>query len=436
MPATAEEVGETGTETAPVETQQQTAERLIKNCSRVRVRYSWFSTSSKVDDAIAAEMLVGTDADKKAVSISKKLLKSKHPAMYAAKESMQAIKNYVSSMTIPYVAVALASSAADARSLAAKKDPGYRLIQKEDMATFDEHMEYLRTVLRTAAEALNEALPEIKAADRERLGRLYKESDYPAGNLADMISVLWNYESTAVDLDWQALCPAIYEREQSLARQRFEAVVENAATEFATRFVKYVKQVTDQLGNRLRLNPLKGKNRLPAVGADGEDIEVNVMDAEVMTKLTHEDDEDQIPKGHVLLEVRLKKSDKGKSQTVWLHAIPEQRFRAELQPFETSEKRKLYASTLDNLKAELETFVNIGSMLGPYQSIIEDSVQKVKDLVTRGDTEKVVQELRDGTFFREELKEALEGVAHRVSSSVGDAMHSRRTFNRRLIGKV
>jgi hypothetical protein len=418
------------------------AETLLRGCSKVKVRFTWFGTSAKIDDEVLGEMMGGqVPADvKDAISASKRLLKSKHPALTSAKEAYQAIKDYFLSMTVPLVAV----QAADAAESDLKKDAGVRLIEKKHMKAFDERMKYLVGLLGSSAVNLQKAMPEIKAEDKKRLDkvnpRLYNENDYTA-DVTKLIGVNYNFEPVGVDADWEHLCPEIYEREKLSARKKFEAVVETAAAEFASRFVKYVRQVVDQLGNRVRLNPMPDALTHPAEGGDDTEVSVNVSDAEVMTVLKHDDEPDEIPEGHVLLKLRLAKGGKGRSVEVWLSGpMPEQQYYTKLRPYETKERKKLYESTVDNLKGELEAFINIGTMLGPYKNVIEDSVGTVKKMLSKAagdlDTGKISEALREGSYFRNEMKGALEGVAHNVQESMGSAVEKRRSVSRKLMGKV
>lgn len=404
-----------------------TGERLLEQCSKVRVRINWFGMTAKVDDEIAQEMLDTIHAGLDSATISKRLLKSKHTALDAAKQARQAISDHVKSMTIPLLA--LREGISDPK-MALRKDAGIRLIQKKDMAAFDERIQYLIGILNTAVKDLQKAMPDIKTEDRERLGlKLYSDKDYPE-DVTKMVSVEVSYEPVGVDVDWEKLCPEIYKREQLSARKKFEAVVENAAVEFADRFVKYVRQVCDQLGNRTRLNPK----------ANGPWAKLS--DAEVVEKVTNAEDEDIQP-GYVLLCVRYaKEGKKGRKDMEWLEEpIAEAVYRDELRPFETSERKKLYASTVDNLKAELETFINIGSMLGPYADVIKDGVAKVKEMLTESsqnlDAEKIASQLRDESYFRKEMKSALAKVADEVQSAVGTVKQVRRRISVKamMIGK-
>lgn len=425
----------------------QTADNLIKECSKIRVRFSWFGTSARIDDEILSEMMGGETAQviKDAVASHKRLLKSKHEALVTTKQAFQSIKDYVNAMTIPLVLLRQASSDDNSDTEHLRKDAGTRVIQKKDMSEFDDRMKYLISVLNTAVGKLQKAMPAIKKEDKERLDKvnkgLYNDNDYPS-DVTKLVGVHYSFEPIGVDADWEKLCPEIYERERGAARKKFEMVVENAAVEFADRFVKYVKQVVDQVGNRVRLNPADGYEITQVIGPDEKKVPANIQEAEVLTKLTSEDDSD-VPFGYVVCKLRLLKGKfaKGRSFECWMaDPIKEKHFYDKLRPYETSERKKFYESTIEHLKSELETFINIGSMLGPYQSIVTDSVSKVKNLLTQASSSlnasEISEQLRTGQYFRNKMKTVLEGVANVVESKMTNTVKKRRKISSKLIGKV
>jgi hypothetical protein len=397
----------------------QAGEHLINECSKVRVRISWFGTSAKVDEEDAVDMLKGTEADRKAVSISKRLLSSRHKAIVAVNEARRSIENYVSAMTIPMLALTAAGTEDGLR-----KDAGIRLIQKKDMAAFDDRIKYLMGVLMTSVESFQRALPDIMEEDQKRLGKLFKASDYPT-DVAKLVGVDVAYESTQLDLDWETLCPEIYKREGLAAKKKFEAVVENAAVEFATRFVEYVRQVTEQLGHRTRVNT----QGTPWAQYD---------DAEVLEVHTHDSHPEDVSAGHLRLKLRTKPAGgKGRSNDFWLEGeISQKVYDDQFRPYSTDEKRKVYASTIENLKNELEAFNNVGELLGPYKAVIKDSVLKVRELLAKAstglDAEKIAEQLREGAYFRNEMKSALTGVAQAVQDKMVEATRVRRKIDRKL----
>lgn len=411
---------------------EATAETLLKACSKVRVRRSWFSTSAKIDDATMGEMMGEkvSKTIKDAISVSKRLLKSRHKALVGATQAYAAISAYVDSMTIPLIALK-----ASGNDDSVRKDGGVRLIQKKDMIEFDGRMQYLIGVLNTAVQKLQEAMPQIMEEDRVRLDKLntglFKAGDYPE-DVTKLIGVVYSFEPIGVDADWAVLCPEIYARESINARKKYEAVVESAAVEYATRLVKYVEQVTRQLGNRTRLSPKKEFKGQSVTYDDDSTSMVDVSEAEVLRKLTHTDD-DEIAEGHVRVRLRLNKDAgaKGKSTEVWLKAMKETDYYLLMQPYETEEKNKLFDSTIDNLKAELEAFANVGEMFGPYKDVVSGGIEKIRGMLKQAsssmNTTAITNQLRDGVFFRNQMKGTLEEVAKAVEQQVTVAKERRRT---------
>lgn len=396
------------------ETIEGAGEALLKQCSRVRVRISWFSTSAKIDRETAAEMVAVTEADQNMVSLSKKFMNCKHDALSQAKQAKKAIIDYVQSMTVPMLAIRAASDA----EAGLAKDAGIRLIQKKDMAYFDERIQFLIGILNTAVENLQKALPAIKTEEKARLKKLYSEQDYPK-DVTKLVGVTVSYEPVGVDIDWKELCPAIYEREAASAREKFALVVENAAEEFAGTFTGYVQQICEQLGNRRRINPTK----------DSGYTQFN--DAEILDQIEHAADPETVPKGHILLRVRVKKAGKGRSEDIWLDEPITLKFlHDKLRPYETDEKKKLYASTVDNLKGQLERFLNVGDMLGPYKDVIDKSVEQVKqmlvDVSKDMNSEDIAEELRKSEFYRKKMTESLLSVKQAIEDSVESAKPMRR----------
>lgn len=403
----------------------QKASKLINECSKVKVRISWFTTSAKVDAATMQGMLKDTNAQKGAVAISKRLMSSKSTALKAVKDAKQAIKDHVSAWTVPYLALQEASVDA-AGDTEFRKDAGTKLIQKKDIEKFDERLQYLKGLLYASADKLDLVLPEILQAEQEKLGTLFNANDYPR-SVRELIGVDVSYEPTGIDADWQKLCPAVYAREAKAARVKFEQVVENAAVEWSRSFVGYVQMVVDQLGNRKRVRPIPEFAKY--------------HDAEIVETMTSETD-DGIPKGSIAVNLRMGKAEgqTGKSPTEWL-TLTKEDFQTKLRPYEcTNERKKIFGSTVDNLKAEMQKFLNVGAMLGPYEAIVKESVAKVQNMLGMAssslDSEAIAKQLRDSEFFRTQMTNVMADVKIVIQSKIEVGARSRRSINKKLIGAL
>lgn len=427
--------------TAPVETVNldqvaQSAERLINECSEVRLRVNWFTTTAKIDKATTAKMLGDTGATVKAVSMNKRIMSSTHESVQAVDAARKNLMDHRDAWTVPMLALSTTTGAVDE----IRKEAGVRLIQKKDMAEFDERLQYLVGILKTTVARLQNDLDAVKEIDRAALGTLFNEEDYPK-DLIKLVSVEISYRNVGVDLDWQKICPKIYEREQNIARDKFSAVVEGAAIGFAKEFVSYMEQAVQQLGCRVILNPRSGKEMIrvfmPKNGSADEfwQQEVDVSKAEILHKVTHEDDPDNVPKGKVSLKVRLYSGGRGsgRSTEVWAEPMTEEVLQTDLRPFEdTSQPRKVYGSTIDNMKSRMAAFLNIGEMMGPFKPIIENAVNEVRELLTscspNQDTEKIALEIRTGAYFRSKMKKTLITVVEELQTSMSDVKSKRRTL--------
>lgn len=384
-----------------------TAARLIQNCSEMKLRVNWFGTTSKVDEEMAVDMLKDTQADRHAVSISKRLFRVKDEALTRVKEARQLIQEHVNAWTIPKLAVR-AVDPADVGSGLTRKDAGVRLIQKKDMKDFDERLQYLIGNLRAAVAKLQEKMPAIKAKDREQLGRLYNDKDYPT-DVTKLVSVEVTYQNTQVDLDWQALCPEIYAREQRAAHVRMEQVVRNAAEEFSERFVQYIQQVVNQLGARERVNPSE------------PDLK-RYEDAEIVERATHEVD-DTVPVGMVAVQLRYTKEGEKRQTSEWLPPMAPADFERRFGPYKSEERRKIFASSLDGLKTQLEHFRNVGDVFGPYKELVHRAVDQVRDklsaIVSDQDSVRLADELRNSNYTRDQLAKSLNDAASIVRDAIG-----------------
>jgi hypothetical protein len=409
------------------EFQQQVSSQagsLLEQCSKVSVRVSWFSTSTKVKDDQAEQMVQQVDADRRALSISKRLLVSKHPAVKQCNQARDAIGAFVKSWTIPVMAVT-----GDGVDDGARKVAGDRLIQKNDMQEFDRRLQGYVSALKTAVQNLQAKMPEVIEQDRERLGKTFNAGDYPT-DVTKLVKVTVRYEPTGVDIDWQQLCPEVYARMRQSAQQAMENVVKTAAEEFTAGLLEAVELVTKQLGARRRLNPEKGHPRRD-----------ELMDAEVVSELSPAEDP-SIPEGHVAIEVVYSKN--GRKHQEWLTGESGQDLTLaeyrKLQIYDADDRRKIYASSIEQLKTQLDTFLQIGSMLGPYKDLVGKSVTEVREILQRAardmDSESIAKQARTGDFYRDELRKKLVSVTVAVQSATGISQKRRRSIDPSLVGKM
>jgi hypothetical protein len=73
-------------------------------------------------------------------------------------------------------------------------EPGLRLIRQDRIERFDQQMNELKNELAEAVVELDRRYGELRVAARDRLGRLYNATDYPA-QLVGLFQLEWDFPS-------------------------------------------------------------------------------------------------------------------------------------------------------------------------------------------------------------------------------------------------
>jgi hypothetical protein len=163
------------------------------------------------------------------LSAGKKLLDTKHPRFKAVNAVRNRARAYWASISLPF------------------PEPGIRLVRQDALETFQHQMETFRDELYEAVGQLDEQYVVLKAAARERLGRLYNEADYPA-SLAGLFEVSWDYPSVEPPDYLRQLNPALYEQECRRVQSRFDEGVRLAEEAFLEELAALVSHLTERLG--------------------------------------------------------------------------------------------------------------------------------------------------------------------------------------------
>ena len=386
---------------------------LQENCQEVDIEISWFSRNRKIGKTDAVSMAATVDANQEALSISKRLFSSKHPAVKALNAARSRISQYVTSMTIPMAALPpdLAGNPEDF----AMKAPGSRLIMVRDIAEFDERIVTLTDEMMAAAREVDRVLPQIIAEERTRLGRLFREDEYPDSVAASICVRGPGYRAVGFSVDFSKLAPKAYARAVKRMKAQLDQTVAIASAEFCGELAEAAAKISAQLSNRMRL-------RLPKTHEDY----AKYNDAEVIRVETHETDSN-LDDGQVLIEIRpvVKKvkgdTSKAKSVTIELGPMTEAEYEA-LGPYETGERCKVYDSTILQLRERLEAFRRIGSMLGDNADAVSEHVTAIEQLLAdrRGrpkTAEQLATEMRKSDGFRGQVSKALDNIARQISRS-------------------
>ncbi len=391
---------------------------LKVHCMEVHLEVNWYSTSKTLDAATAKQILAGYDASVDAVGMNKRLFGSGHPLVKSANKAKTALLAYRDSMTTAVAKVPPLNMSEEDASKFLQKEPGTRLIETGSIDTFDQQVQVLVGNLKAAVKALNDGLEDVKAFDKTRLGTLFKDSDYPTEVTAEVRGPF--YKEVGYSADFEKVAPGACKRMKDALFHRLSGGVDATIGDFARSLVDLAKQIANQLGNRTRL--LVPKSHELAY----------LREAEVIEYLTTENDP-EVPAGKIMVNLRYTPKGKKKSETSWFEFTPEE-YEA-LKPYETNERKKLYDSSLENLKQQCASVKNVTSMLGEQGTPIVEAASKLEDLLASIGTsnESVLEELRSSAFVRKQTTKALGDLANLLTTQFS----SKEIFTerRRSIGK-
>lgn len=206
------------------------AQELRSTMGAVRLAFTWMGTQRRLDANHARRAADTFQADESRVRASKILINTKHPAYRAATTIKAQAQAYLRGISLPY------------------PQPGIRLIRRDEVETFEGHMNSFRERLADAVANLREHYEALKADARERLGELYNDNDYPA-TLDGVFSLNWEYPSVEPPRYLLRFNPELYAQEQARIQQRFEQAVVLAENAFAERLQELVSHLQERLND-------------------------------------------------------------------------------------------------------------------------------------------------------------------------------------------
>lgn len=202
--------------------------RLRTLMAAVRVCFTWFGSRKSLTPEQKTQAADTFDAEGEFLSARKKLLDSSHPAMKAVTAVRGQVLNYWRRISLPY------------------PEPGIRLIRQEDIGGFNLQLTTLKGELSEAVEQLEAHYGELRAAARERLGRLFNAGDYPA-TLRGMFDVSWDFPSVEPPDYLRRLSPSLYRQECERVQARFNEAVQLAEQAFVEELSRLVTHLTERL---------------------------------------------------------------------------------------------------------------------------------------------------------------------------------------------
>ncbi len=212
----------------PTTTTRSFGEELQASMATVRLQVKWFGTRRSVTASQKHRAAGMFDAESKFVSMGKKLLDTQHPAWRKLVAVRGNILNTWRSSSLPF------------------PEPGIRLIKRRDLDGFTTTMNELRADLLESERELDNHYDEIRAAARERLGRLYNPDDYPA-SMVGLFEISVDHPNVEAPEYLRMLSPSLYRQEADRVRNRFDEAVKLAEESFLGELSKLVEHLTERL---------------------------------------------------------------------------------------------------------------------------------------------------------------------------------------------
>ena len=207
------------------------ASRLRTTMAAVRLSFIWLGVRKTLSSEQKAQAADTFGAEGNYLSAGKKLFDTGHPAFRAVTAVRNRAVSLWRGMSLPY------------------PEPGIRLIRQDDIATFDVQMTTLQAELADAVAQLDQHFGELKAAARERLGRLYNSADYP-DSLRGLFQLEYDFPAVEPPDYLRQLSPALYEQEQARVAARFDEAVRLAEDAFTSELAKLVSHLTERIAGQ------------------------------------------------------------------------------------------------------------------------------------------------------------------------------------------
>ena len=382
------------------------SERLRKHCIGCRLAFSWFSTTRKIKDSDKSRMADTVHTDITAFSASKRLMDSRHDAVKKANELRSRIDGYWKGMTVPLAGFGPGGGS--------KTEPGVRLIRRDQVDEFHRQMASFKAEAQQVEAELNRNLESVKDMDRQRLGDLFDEDDYPE---RITLSFAWAFPDVDVPKELEQLAPEVYQAEVQAVRQRFEDTVDHALGAFLNELYGVISAWVDRLGPKVRIYPGENHPLRPYYGA------------ELAEKNENAD-------GLLVCKLRYRRKKGERAQDVTLDPMSQEEF-SKLHPTEDQTDRKTFKdSTIRNLTDMISYFRNLGSVLE-----VPDNAQREIDRISEhlaqlgGRPGDIAEELRSSQTFRERTHDLMEEVQQNLEGSVKEVKQGKRQVRRDLVSE-
>ena len=202
--------------------------QLRTTMAAMRLSFTWFGVRKSLTNEQKAEAAEAFGADGDVLSAGKRLINTKHPKYKAVTSIRNRAVSLWKAISLPF------------------PEPGIRLVKQDDVDSIDSQMRTLKDELGHAVAELDQHYWELKSAARDRLGRLYNESDYPV-TLSGLFDMTWDWPSAEPPPYLRQLSPSLYREECQRVQARFDEAVRLAEAAFVEELSKLVSHLTERL---------------------------------------------------------------------------------------------------------------------------------------------------------------------------------------------
>lgn len=204
------------------------SQQLRTTMAAMRLSFTWFGVRKSLTAEQKAEAAETFGADGDVLSAGKRLINTKHPKYKAVTSIRNRAVSLWKAISLPF------------------PEPGIRLVKQDDVESINGQMQALKDELGHAVAELDQHYWELKTAARDRLGRLYNESDYPA-TLSGLFDMSWDWPSVEPPPYLRQLSPSLYREECQRVQARFDEAVRLAEQAFIEELSKLVSHLTERL---------------------------------------------------------------------------------------------------------------------------------------------------------------------------------------------
>lgn len=401
-----------------------TVDFLATKCLEVTLRVSWLPESKVVSSDGKEKMLGAVRGRKKGFSLSKRLFSAAHPLLKElnrARDQIEALRN---SFTI-VKAAGLTEDTVGRSTIA----PGVRLIRADDVPAFEDQLRRKVDLLHAAAslfqthmtqpyETAEKIWPPFLDLEKEEQGDEFDLRDYPE-DIRETIKIAQpayqDYKPS------QLLPPEIYKRETERVRELLTGTVDTAIRYVADEITEAFIDLAGQLQNRIRLTPLKTHPDFTKLNT-----------CEVVRQLRE-------PNKPIRLELRRRDPDPdnpGKMKTNYLeYEVADEAAYQSLRPQQTNERKKITASTVENLREKLASIHRISDILGAPGENLRAAIDTAKAVLDKAGGF-AAERLRTNEGFRKELHEALTESTGNILRAAETVSQTRRRISARPVDNI